>query len=136
MVDVIYQKDKAFQTAVIFPSSFLLVYRFKKSGKELRLTSRQHIIGCSSEKTREDHSCSGLTTASLPIAQHTLAQKPVPGTGAEFQELRLLHKIYCTSDTLRESMWMTFLSLPKIDVIYTVCPGNYSPACYRSTIPL
>ena len=62
--------------------------RYKKSGKEHQLMSKQLTKECSSEKMKGGLFFSrSMTTEILLIAQHTLEQKPVLGIGDEFQEL-------------------------------------------------
>ena len=115
MEDAIYQRDNASLTFAIYLTSFLLVLHYKKNGKGLQLISKQLTRGCSSEKMKEDLSCSGLITDSLHIVQRILEQKPVLGIGVEFLELCSdSYILSCTSDTLLGSIVDDFfLLLPR-----------------------
>ena len=107
MDDVIYLRNSDSQTSDIYHSSSPLVLLYKTSGKEHPSTSKQHTKECSSVKMNGDLSFLNLMVDFLHIAQHTLVQRPVHGTGvvslAPYSDYYIL---FCSFDMQLGSMLM------------------------------
>ena len=99
----------------VYPTSYLHAHQYKNNGKVHLLTSKLHTKECPSQKIKEAPSYSNSRTRPTHTDQHTLAPKPVPGSG----ERCLVHYSgsftnFCASDTLLGSMWTTFFSYSPI----------------------
>ena len=85
MEDVSSRKSKDCQIYVISVGFSPRAHHYKMNGKERPLTSRQLTKERSSVKMNGDPCFSGFKEDFMHIAQHTLVQKPVLGTGVGFQ---------------------------------------------------